>query len=222
MALWDDRPIIDKHVQYGFYHAFTEAIASVLCDLPNKVVLTLMFNLPLYFLSNLRRTPGAFFTYYLFGFMSLLNGSVIYRSIGSMSRTLAGSQPGGALFAMLMILYSGFVVPIQDMRPWLKWFSYINPVYYAFEAMVVNEVRSRTIVTVFSLTLLTKFSGREFDCTTFIPELSPSSSQFICSATGAATGRTTVSGDSYIAAEFGFENGHLWRLVKTFYVTFKF
>lgn len=72
--------------------------------------------------------------------MSLLNGSVIYRSMGSMSRTLAGSQPPGSVFAMLLTIYSGFAVPFREMRPWLQWFSYINPVYYVFEAMVVNEV----------------------------------------------------------------------------------
>jgi ATP-binding cassette subfamily G (WHITE) protein 2 (PDR) len=142
VALWDDRPIIEKHVRYGFYRAVSEAIASFVCDLPNKLALTFVFNFPLYFLSNLNRTPSAFFTYYLFSFLSLLNGSFIYRSMGALSRTLAGSQPPGAVFATLLTLYSGFAVPSRDMRPWLKWFSYINPVYYTFEAMVVNEVRT--------------------------------------------------------------------------------
>ncbi|KAI1451453.1 BcatrD protein [Annulohypoxylon moriforme] len=194
VALWDDRPIIEKHVQYGFYHAFTEAIASFSCDLPNKLVLTFVFNFPLYFLSNLRRTPGAFFTYYLFGLMSLLNGSVIYRSMGAMSRTLAGSQPPGAVLVMLLTIYSGFVVPFREMRPWLQWFSYINPVYYVFEAMVVNE-----------------FHGREFDCATFIPEGNRDASHFVCSSAGSSPGKTTVSGDDYVRAQFGFEPEHLWR-----------
>ncbi|KAI0842315.1 BcatrD protein [Hypoxylon sp. FL0890] len=194
VALWDDRPIIEKHVQYGFYHAFAEAIASFVCDLPNKVVLTFVFNFPLYFLSNLRRTPGAFFTYYLFSLLSLLNGSVIYRSMGAMSRTLVGSQPPGAVLVVLLTIYSGFVVPFQDMRPWLKWFSYINPVYYAFEAMIINE-----------------FSGREFDCASFIPKEHRYASQFICSSTGAKPGEASVSGDAYIRQEFGFEHSHVWR-----------
>ncbi|KAI0114413.1 BcatrD protein [Nemania sp. FL0031] len=194
VALWDDRPIIEKHVQYGFYRAFTEAVASFVCDLPNKIVLTFVFNFPLYFLSNLRRTPGAFFTYYLFGLLSLINGSVIYRSIGAMSRTLAGSQPPGAVLVMLLTIYSGFAVPFPDMRPWLQWFSYINPVYYAFEAMAINE-----------------FSGREFECSDFIPGSGRDSSHFICSATGAVAGETIVSGDEYIAAAFAFRPEHLWR-----------
>ncbi|KAI1475138.1 ABC transporter [Daldinia eschscholtzii] len=194
VALWDDRPIIEKHAQYGFYHPFTEAIASFICDLPNKLVLTFVFNCPLYFLSNLRRTPGAFFTYYLFGLMCLLNGSVIYRSMGAMSRTLAGSQPPGAVLVVLLTIYSGFVVPFKDMRPWLQWFTYINPVHYAFEAMVINE-----------------FSGREFACNQFFPQPHDDSLPFICTAVGARQGQTSVSGDHYIAEQFGFESKNLWR-----------
>lgn len=193
VELWDDRPIVEKHVQYGFYHALSEAIASFACDLPRKIALTFVFNFPLYFLSNLRRTAGAFFTYYLFGFMSLLNGSMIYRSMGAMSRTLAGSQPPGAVFVMLLTIYSGFVVPFRDMRPWLQWFSYINPVYYAFESMVINE-----------------FSGREFPCASFLPEQHEGSS-FVCSSVGAEPGQSYVTGDSYVAAKFGFQREHLWR-----------
>ncbi|PSR88503.1 ABC transporter [Coniella lustricola] len=194
VALWDDRPIIEKHVQFGFYRAFAEAIASVIADFPNKLAITFVFNFPLYFLSNLRRTPGAFFTYYLFGLMCLLNGSVIYRSMGAISRTLAGSQPPGAIFVMLLTVYSGFVVPFRDMRPWLKWFSYINPVYYAFESMVINE-----------------FSGREFDCTSFIPADPASGDPFVCDGAGARPGATTISGDDYIEAAFGFHKADLWR-----------
>ncbi|KAF5006716.1 hypothetical protein FDECE_6926 [Fusarium decemcellulare] len=190
VALWDDRPVIEKHSRYRFYHPFTEAVASFLCDVPNKIVLTFAFNLPVYFLGNLRRTPAAFFTYYLFGFMCLLNGSVIYRSMGAMSRTLVGSQPPGAVLVALMTIYSGFVLPFRDMRPWLQWFSYINPVYYAFEAM---------------------FSGRRFECTDFVPRSNWDSSHFICSASGARPGETSVSGDAYIEAEFGFHSQHLWR-----------
>jgi ABC-type multidrug transport system permease subunit len=140
IAVWDVRPIIEKHFQYAFYHPVSEAIASVLVDLPNKILLTLFFNFPVYFLANLRRTPAAFFVFYLFALMSLMNGSMIYRAMGAMSRTSEGSQPPGAVFSLLLVLYSGFVVPFRNMRPWLQWFAYVNPVYYGFESLAINEV----------------------------------------------------------------------------------
>ena len=112
----------------------------MVCDLPNKLMLTLFFNVPLYFLANLRRAPDAFFIFYLFAFISLLTGSVIFRTIGAMSRTLTASIAPGATFIYLLIIYTGFVVPVPSMHPWFRWFNYLNPVAYAFESLMINEV----------------------------------------------------------------------------------
>jgi ATP-binding cassette, subfamily G (WHITE), member 2, PDR len=131
---------VEKHFQYAFYHPAAEAVASMICDLPNKVLLTLSFNVPLYFLSNLRRTPGAFLTFYIFALISLLTGSMIFRTIGAMSRTLTASIAPGATFILLLIVYTGFALPIPNMQPWLRWVTYLNPIGYAFESLMINEV----------------------------------------------------------------------------------
>ena len=44
----------------AMYHPFAEAIASMICDLPAKILTGVSFNLVLYFMTNLRREPGAF------------------------------------------------------------------------------------------------------------------------------------------------------------------
>lgn len=195
IAIWDIRPMIEKHLRYAFYRPLAEAIASVLVDLPNKLVLTLVFNVPLYFLSNLRRTPGAFFTFYLFALVALLNGSMIYRAMGAMSRTLEGSQPPGAVFSVLLALYSGFVVPYSQMRPWLQWFSWINPVYYGFESLIINE-----------------FSGRTFSCSEYTPSDNNTPQDMrACTVVGWKTGSDIVHGDDYIRETWGYRPNHLWR-----------
>lgn len=114
----------------------------MISDLPNKTILTIAVNTPYYFLANLRRTPVAFFTYLLFSFMMLLTGSMIWRADGAKSRTLSESMPFGAGFSTLLTIYTGFVIPVPYMRPWLRWFAYINPSAYAFESLMVNEVRA--------------------------------------------------------------------------------
>jgi ATP-binding cassette subfamily G (WHITE) protein 2 (PDR) len=189
--------MIEKHLRYAFYRPLAEAIASVLVDFPNKLLLTFVFNVPLYFLANLRRTPAAFFTFYLFALVALLNGSMIYRTMGAMSRTLEGSQPPGAVFSLLLSLYSGFVVPFGEMRPWLRWFSYINPVYYGFESMVINE-----------------FAGRKFACSQYIPSGDPkydgaTPSQKACTAVGSEGDH--AFGDKYMLETWGYKTSHLWR-----------
>lgn len=198
VQLWDQRPIVEKHFQYALYHPSAEAIASLLCDIPNKLLLTTFFNVPFYFLSNMRRTPSAFFTFYLFAFATLITGSMLFRTIGAMSRTLTESIAPGVNFILMLIIYTGFVLPVPSMHPWFRWFAYIDPVAYAFESLMINE-----------------FSGRQFSCTNFVPEgpgyENIDSSGRICSTVGAVPGSTTVDGDVYLASSFQYSPEHLWR-----------
>ncbi|MCJ1270047.1 hypothetical protein MMC22_009941 [Lobaria immixta] len=198
VQLWDQRPIVEKHFQYAFYRPSAEAIASMLCDLPNKLLLTACFNIPFYFLSNMRRTTAAFLTFYLFAFASLLTGSMLYRTIGAMSRTLTGSIAPGADFILMLVIYTGFVLPIPDMHPWFRWFRYINPVGYAFESLMINE-----------------FSGRQFPCSTFVPQgssyMQATSNQKMCAVTGAKPAAVVVEGTAYLATTFQYDPKHLWR-----------
>lgn len=198
VQLWDHRPIVEKQYRFAFYHRTAEAIASMLCDLPNKILLTAGFNIPFYFLANMRRTPAAFFTFYLFAFTSLLTGSMLYRTIGAMSRTLTASIAPGSDFILLLVIYTGFVLPIPSMHPWLRWFGYLNPVGYAFESLMINE-----------------FDGVQFPCTSFVPDgpsyVNVGQFQKMCSVTGATPGSSVVDGRSYLAATFHFYPEHLWR-----------
>lgn len=41
---------------------------------------------------------------------------------------------------MMLLIFTGFVLPIPNMPPWFRWFNYINPIAYAFESLMINEV----------------------------------------------------------------------------------
>jgi ABC-type multidrug transport system permease subunit len=45
-----------------------------------------------------------------------------------------------AIFILALIIYTGFAIPIIDMHPWFRWINYLDPVAYAFEALMINEV----------------------------------------------------------------------------------
>jgi ATP-binding cassette subfamily G (WHITE) protein 2 (PDR) len=61
----------------------------MLCDLPNKICTAIVFDLVLYFMTNLRRTPGHFFVFYLFTLVCTLAMSMFFRSIAALSRSLS-------------------------------------------------------------------------------------------------------------------------------------
>ena len=76
LTLYAQRPIVEKHARYALYHPSAEACASMLTDLPYKILNALISNLVLYFMTHLRREAGAFFFYFLIAFSLQLTMSV--------------------------------------------------------------------------------------------------------------------------------------------------
>jgi ATP-binding cassette subfamily G (WHITE) protein 2 (PDR) len=58
LTLYAQRPIVEKHTGYAFYRPSSEAIASILTDMPYKIINAFTSNIPLYFMINLRREAG--------------------------------------------------------------------------------------------------------------------------------------------------------------------
>ncbi|KAI0811858.1 ABC-2 type transporter-domain-containing protein [Xylaria sp. FL0064] len=200
LTLYAQRPIVEKHDRYALYHPSAEAFSSMLCDLPYKVLNTIIFNTSLYFLTNLRREPGAFFFFLLFSFVITLGMSMIFRTLASSSRTITQALVPAAILILDLVVFTGFIIPVNYMLSWCRWLNYVDPLAYAFESMMVNE-----------------FSGRQFRCTEIVP--SPQFPEYahvapanqVCSAIGSVPGSQTVDGDRYLASAFSYYASHKWR-----------
>lgn len=197
-VLYAQRPIVEKHERYAFYHPFAEAISSMICDLPNKIGTSIVFNLVLYFMTNLRRTPAHFFTFLLFTFACTLTMSMYIRSIAALSRTFPQAMVPTSIFTLAFIIYTGFTIPVKDMHPWFRWINYLNPAAYTFESLMINEFHDRTI-----------------PCLDFVPR-GPSYNQMqpserVCTTTGSRAGESFVDGDTYLDVNFAYNADHLWR-----------
>jgi len=77
-ALYSQRPIVEKHKSYAFYHPATEAIAGVLVDIPIKFSIAVAFNIILYFMVGLQRKAGQFFIYFLIVFIIMFVMSAVF------------------------------------------------------------------------------------------------------------------------------------------------
>lgn len=194
-SLYSQRPIVEKQNSFAFYHPFTEAIAGIVSDIPVKFLLAVAFNLILYFLSNLRREPSQFFIYFLINFVAMFVMSAVFRTMAAITKTVSQAMTLAGIMILILIIYTGFVVPVPYMHPWFGWLHYLNPIYYAFEILIANE-----------------FHGREFECSQFVPAYeNMQGDTFVCSSTGSVAGRLTVSGDSYIWASYQYTYDHVWR-----------
>lgn len=107
MTLWQQRPIVEKHDKYALYHPSAEAISSMIVELPSKMIVAVVFNLILYFMTNLRRTPGHFFVFFLFSVSTTLTMSNIFRWIGAISRSMAQAMVPSSIFMLILVIYTG-------------------------------------------------------------------------------------------------------------------
>ncbi|KNB12379.1 hypothetical protein FOXG_11989 [Fusarium oxysporum f. sp. lycopersici 4287] len=198
LALYVQRPIVEKHARYALYRPLSESVSSIICDLPSKIISTLAFNIPLYFMVHLRRDASAFFIFLLFGFTTTMTMSMILRTIAQSSKTVHQALVPAAIFIIGLVIYAGFVLPIRSMKGWLRWINYVNPIAYAYESLVANE-----------------FSGRSFGCQTMIPsgpgyeDIEPM--QRTCSVAGALPGRDFIDGDFFMGTVYKYHYSHLWR-----------
>ncbi|CAK9437481.1 uncharacterized protein LODBEIA_P18590 [Lodderomyces beijingensis] len=198
MALFEARPIVEKHRKYALYRPAADALAGIISDLPVKFFMSMSFNLVFYFMVNLRRDTGRFFFFWLICGWSTLVMSHLFRSIGAVSTSLAGAMTPAIVLLMAMIIYTGFVIPTRMMLGWARWINYINPIAYAFESLMLNE-----------------FQGRSFECAGFVPS-GPgyegiSNADRVCTAQGSRPGDIMVNGSDYLKSLYNYTNGHKWR-----------
>jgi ATP-binding cassette subfamily G (WHITE) protein 2 (PDR) len=198
LTLYAQRPIVEKHSRYALYHPSAEAFASMLTDMPYKIANAITFNLVLYFMTNLRREPGAFFFFVLISFTLTLVMSMFFRSIASLSKSLVQALAPAAILILGLVMYTGFAIPPNYMLGWSKWIRYLNPVSYGFESLMINE-----------------FNGRQFECNQFIPQGgaydSVTGAQHACSAVGSVPGQPYVDGGIYIDSAYEYKASHKWR-----------
>ncbi|KAL5333991.1 ABC-2 type transporter-domain-containing protein [Aspergillus crustosus] len=198
IVLYEKRTIIEKHSRYALYHPSAEAISSMIMDMPYKIANSLLTNLVLYFMGNLRREPGAFFFLYLISFSMMMGMSMFFRFFASLTKSLEQALAPSSIILLALVLYTGFAIPVSYMRGWASWIRWLNPVSYGFEAVMVNE-----------------FHGREFPCVSFVPSgpgyENVSLQEKVCSSVGAVPGSEVVQGTEFVRLSYGYENSHRWR-----------
>lgn len=200
MTVYAERDTVQKQDRYAFYHKSAQAISSYLIDLPYKTLNMFIFNTILYFMTHLRRDAGAFFFFCLGSYLSTLIMSALFRTLACLTRTPAQAMVPSAVLSLGLMIYTGFTIPPSYMLGWSRWMGYINPLSYAFEALMSNE-----------------FDGRQFPCANMTPQ-GPGYDELglesrICAVVGAQPGSSIVDGGRYLDMSFGFQASHKWRYV---------
>lgn len=135
------RPIMWRQTGYTLYRPAALGIASILADLPFSSTNNFLFSIIIYFMTGLARTPGAFFTFYLYVWSAYLALATFFRFLGSLCSSYDVAARLASVIVSAFVLYSGYLIPIFSMKRWLFWLYYLNPIQFAFSSSMVNEFK---------------------------------------------------------------------------------
>ncbi|ODV84095.1 hypothetical protein CANARDRAFT_9087 [[Candida] arabinofermentans NRRL YB-2248] len=204
-SIFATKPILSKQRGYSLYHPSAEFLGSTLTQLPVRMFAILLFALILYFLSDLKREAGAFFTFYLFINMTVICINAYITLAASLCSSVNSANAVAGITAMTSVIYSSFMIQRPSMHWWFKWYSYMNPILYGFEAMITMEFRGRRMPCS-PTQLLPRGVGYE----------NISSANQVCAFVGGSIskemyGNNDVNGEVYLSLAFLYTFDHCWR-----------
>ncbi|KAI0804598.1 ABC-2 type transporter-domain-containing protein [Irpex lacteus] len=198
------RPILKKQTSYSFYRPSATVIANTLADMPFSFVRMTIYNVIIYFMSNLNRNGGAFIVWELFTCLAFLTMQGFFRTFGLMCSSFDTAFRLSMFCLPNIIQYIGYMIPVQQMKRWLFWIYYINPLSYVFSGVVENEFHRINLscdgsyVVPRNLLNLTKYPDA----------LGPNQA---CTLSGSEPGSPTVTGAAYLKAGYSLNVADQWR-----------
>ncbi|KAF2463577.1 uncharacterized protein BDR25DRAFT_383392 [Lindgomyces ingoldianus] len=198
VAQFSQRRIVEKQHSYGMYHPYIDALATMISQYPIKMINILAFTVIVYFMANLKREAGAFFTFVVFVYLTTLTMTAWFRLVAALTKTVETALAVAGLSVLPLAMYAGYVIPRPSMHPWFKWISYINPIFYSVEALMTVE-----------------FHGRKAPCQMLIPSgpgfENVDVANQVCPVVGAKPGQAFVLGDDYIGLSLDYHYTNIWR-----------
>ncbi|KAK5991596.1 ABC multidrug transporter atrB [Cladobotryum mycophilum] len=192
------RPVLIKHKSFAFFHPAAFCIAQIAADIPVILFQVSTFSIILYFMVGLTREAGAFFTFWVIVIATTMCMTALFRAIGAAFSTFDGASKVSGFLISASIMYTGYMIQKPHMHPWFVWIFWIDPLAYAFNALLSNEFHGKTIPCVGNNLIP---NG---------PGYSDVAHQACSGVGGAIPGQTFVLGDNYLAS-LSYSHSHLWR-----------
>ncbi|KAI1111027.1 ATP-binding cassette transporter [Nemania sp. NC0429] len=191
------RPVLLKQRALCFYRPGAYGLGQILADMPWKAVFVL-YSLPIYFLVNFRREVGAFFIWYLVNYVAFMALGVVFRTIAVFTASPTRAVLPVGIMMNSLIIYAGFYITPPSMKVWLGWLRYLNPMYYAFESVMLSEFGP------------SRYQCSMLDTVPRGPEYTDVAFQ-TCAVQSSVAGDLVLSGQRYLETMYQFLQSNLWR-----------
>ncbi|KAJ5384071.1 Aminoacyl-tRNA synthetase class 1a anticodon-binding [Penicillium concentricum] len=144
-AFLEDRAIFTKERANGLYGVTPFMVSNFIIGLPYLFLISLLFSIVSYWLSNFQPTAEAFFTWVMWIFLDLVAAESLVVLVTSVFPNFVIALALVAFANGLWMSVGGFMVTQTILNPFWKYvFHYIDYQAYVFQGMMVNEFSKRT------------------------------------------------------------------------------
>ncbi|KAK5044842.1 hypothetical protein LTR84_010380 [Exophiala bonariae] len=196
-AAFQSKPILLKHKSFSFHRPAAFALAQTVVDVPLVFIQVILFNVIIYWMGGLAASASQFFISCMILWLVTMVTYAFFRSISALCKTLDDATKFTGIAIQILIVYTGYLIPPAQMKPWFSWLRWINWIQYGFECLMANE-----------------FTGLIMECDglNLVPQTRDASPQYqSCALAGSLPGVTDVDGARYILQSFTYSRSHLWR-----------
>ncbi|TRM61565.1 ABC-2 type transporter-domain-containing protein [Schizophyllum amplum] len=198
------RPITRRQTSYSMYRPSALALANTIADFPFSASRLFLFNLLVYFMSNLDRSAGGFFTYYVVNLAAYLSFQSCFRMMALVFKSFDHAFRLAVIVLPIMLEYCGYFIPVDTMPRWLFWIQYIHPFSYAWSALMGNEFMRIDLACDGEYVVPRNGNGVDK-----YPDVLGSNQA--CTLYGSTGGEQTVPGEDYIQSGYFLSSSDLWR-----------
>ncbi|KAL0563795.1 ATP-binding cassette transporter snq2, partial [Marasmius crinis-equi] len=197
-ALFAQRPIVLRHMKFALHHPWIDQAALFLVDFPITLLQLTAFSVMVYELVQLQQSFGQFLVFLIIIVSVALAMKGWFRAVSAAFITEAPAQSLAGVSVIAFALYAGYMLPKESMVRGLHWITYVNPLRYGFDTLMVNEFRTL-----------------EGKCDNLIPHgpgyEGVDISNQVCPTAGAIPGNATVDGYAFLGMSVhGFRRIHIW------------
>ncbi|PYH95270.1 ABC transporter [Aspergillus ellipticus CBS 707.79] len=143
-AFLEDRATFIRERANGLYGALPFIVSNFIIGLPFLFLISLLFSIISYWLSNFNPTATSFFTWVMWLFLDLVAAESLVVFMTSLFPNFVISLALVAFANGLWMSVGGFLVTPTILNPFWKYvFHYIDYQAYVFQGMMVNEFQDR-------------------------------------------------------------------------------
>ncbi|KAF2650557.1 ATP-binding cassette transporter-like protein [Lophiostoma macrostomum CBS 122681] len=185
-AFLEDRQLFVKERSNGLYGPTAFMVANFIIGIPYLFIITILFSVIAYWLSNFRNSAEGFWIWVMWLFLDLLAAESLVVLLSSLVPIFVIALAATAFANGLWMSVNGFMVQPETLNVfWRYVFHYIDYQGYVFRGMMVNE-----------------FGKRTFECGSGCKCMYPSALEDQCKIDGKA-----------VLATYGYKTGNEGRYV---------